>query len=108
MEFEPVDHERFPAVRLAYEVVRAEGSAGAIFNAANEAAVEAFLSERIPFGRISALVGEALAALPPAPLGSLDDALAADRDARRLVEQRVQGGRKAAVRSPAATSRPPG
>jgi 1-deoxy-D-xylulose-5-phosphate reductoisomerase len=108
MEFEPVDHERFPAVRLAYEVVRAEGSAGAVFNAANEAAVEAFLDERITFGRISDLVGEAIASLPPRPLNTLDDAMTADREARGLVEQRIGAtGRPTAVR-PAAASRPSG
>ncbi|MHC4975134.1 MAG: 1-deoxy-D-xylulose-5-phosphate reductoisomerase [Planctomycetota bacterium] len=56
MRFEPVDSERFPAVDLAHEVIRAGGMSGAIFNAANESAVEAFLQRQIPFGSIVRVV----------------------------------------------------
>jgi len=52
LNFEPADMERFPALRMGYEVARAGGTAGAVLNAANEAAVEAFQQGRIPFGRI--------------------------------------------------------
>ncbi|WP_210508701.1 1-deoxy-D-xylulose-5-phosphate reductoisomerase [Naasia sp. SYSU D00057] len=47
--FEPLDDDAFPAVRLAKAVGRAGGSAPAVFNAANEQAVEAFHAGRIPF-----------------------------------------------------------
>ncbi|MGA1516646.1 MAG: 1-deoxy-D-xylulose-5-phosphate reductoisomerase, partial [Phycisphaerales bacterium] len=63
LEFEPVDRERFPAIDLAGEVIRRGGSAGAVFNAANEVAVEAFLAGRIGFTRIHGLVAEALDSL---------------------------------------------
>ncbi len=89
LEFEPVDGERFPAVGLAWEVVAAGGSAGAVFNAANEAAVAAFLDRRIPFGRISELVRETLAAVPVVPVSSLDDVREADRAAREEVARRL-------------------
>ena len=89
LDFEPVDHERFPAVRLAHEVIRRGGSAGATLNAANEVAVHAFLEGRIPFGRIAQVVQEALAELPDRPLRTLDDAEAADREARRFAAQRT-------------------
>jgi 1-deoxy-D-xylulose-5-phosphate reductoisomerase len=89
LDFEPVDHERFPAVRLAHEVIRRGGSAGATLNAANEVAVHAFLEGRIPFGRIAQVVQEALAELPDRPLRTLDDAAAADREARRFAAQRT-------------------
>ncbi len=46
---EPVDTERFPAIRLGFEVARVGGSAGAVVNAANEAAVGLFLDGRIRF-----------------------------------------------------------
>jgi 1-deoxy-D-xylulose-5-phosphate reductoisomerase len=85
MEFEPVDHERFPSVRLAYQVIESGGTSGAILNAANEAAVEAFLDHRIPFGLIPNLVREALSQVPSEPVGSLDDVLRADRAARAFV-----------------------
>ncbi len=52
MEFEPPDPERFPALELGLEVARAGGSAGAVLNAANEAAVAAFLSGQLDFVEI--------------------------------------------------------
>ena len=89
LEFEPVDRERFPAIDLAGEVIRRGGSAGAVFNAANEIAVEAFLAGRIGFTRIHELVAEALDALPPQPLRSLDDVAAADAAARAWAEEQI-------------------
>ncbi|MHC4947185.1 MAG: 1-deoxy-D-xylulose-5-phosphate reductoisomerase [Planctomycetota bacterium] len=89
LDFEPVDHDRFGAVRLAMDVIRAGGSSGAIFNAANEAAVEAFLAGRIPFGRITELVAATLAEVAPEPVGSLDDARRADAAARAAVRARL-------------------
>ncbi len=89
LEFEPVDRERFPALDLADEVIRRGGSAGAVFNAANEIAVEAFLAGRIGFTRIHELVAEALDALPPQPLRSLDDVAAADAAARAWAEEQI-------------------
>jgi 1-deoxy-D-xylulose-5-phosphate reductoisomerase len=45
----PPDFDRFPALQLGYDVARAGGTAGAVLNAANEAAVAAFLQREIPF-----------------------------------------------------------
>ncbi|MGA1707766.1 MAG: 1-deoxy-D-xylulose-5-phosphate reductoisomerase [Phycisphaerales bacterium] len=89
LEFEPVDRERFPAIDLAGEVIRRGGSAGAVFNAANEIAVEAFLAGRIGFTRIHGLVAEALDSLPSQSLESLDDVAAADAAARAWTEEQV-------------------
>ncbi|HUT89622.1 MAG TPA: 1-deoxy-D-xylulose-5-phosphate reductoisomerase [Thermoguttaceae bacterium] len=52
LEFEPPDLERFPALRLGLEVARAGGTAGAVLNAANEAAVAAFLAGDLGFHEI--------------------------------------------------------
>ena len=52
LDFEPPDHERFPAIRLGLEVARAGGSAGAVVNAANEAAVGEFIEGRLRFVEI--------------------------------------------------------
>ena len=90
MDFERVDHDRFPALRLAYRVIEAGGSAGAIFNGANEAAVAAFFERRIPFGRITELVGGALEAIEVTPLHTMQDVLAADRAAREFVDRRLR------------------
>ena len=90
LEFSPPDAARFPAIPLAYRVIRDGGTAGATLNAANEAAVAAFLEHRIPFGRIVELVSAALDALPAAPVAGLDDVLAADAAARAFVAQKIE------------------
>lgn len=89
LDFAPPDLERFPALTGAYEVIRRGGTSGAVFNAANEAAVEAFLAGSIPFGRIPELSLGALADLGHSPLRSLADALEAEREARRYVSSRL-------------------
>ncbi|MFG0257969.1 MAG: 1-deoxy-D-xylulose-5-phosphate reductoisomerase [Phycisphaerales bacterium JB043] len=65
LRFERVDDARFPAIALAHEVIRTGGLSGAIFNASNEAAVDAFRRRSIPFGRISRVVGDTLEELAP-------------------------------------------
>jgi 1-deoxy-D-xylulose-5-phosphate reductoisomerase len=89
LDFEPVDHERFPAIGLAKRVIDTGGSAGATFNAANEVAVEAFTQGAIPFGDIANVVTETLDGLASHPVGSLDDVLAADVEARAFAAARV-------------------
>jgi 1-deoxy-D-xylulose-5-phosphate reductoisomerase len=84
--FEQPDHDKFRSLRLAYEVIEAGGTAGAVFNAANEAAVCAFLERRIRFGRITELVAEALSAVETRPIDSLQTVLEADREARAFVD----------------------
>ncbi len=53
LEFFPIDPQRFPALGLGLEVAAAGGTAGAVLNAANEVAVEAFLGNRLPFTEIT-------------------------------------------------------
>ncbi len=89
LSFEPVDFQRFKAPRLGYEVIEAGGTAGAVFNAANEAAVKAFLERRIAFGRIVELAEEALNKVPISDLDSLESVLEADRQAREFVADRL-------------------
>ncbi|HRW54657.1 MAG TPA: 1-deoxy-D-xylulose-5-phosphate reductoisomerase [Phycisphaerae bacterium] len=60
MHFEPPDVERFPALRLGHEVARIGGTAGAAFNAANEAAVDMFRAGKIGFLEISSRVEDVL------------------------------------------------
>ena len=88
--FEPVDHERFPAVGLALAAIRAGGTSGAVLNAANETAVEAFLDDEIPFGRIPSLVESALARIEPVTADSLETVLDADHRARTFVHEQVR------------------
>lgn len=89
LQFEPVDHDRFPAVRLAARVIDRGGTAGAILNAANEEAVAAYLHRAIPFGRITTLTAEALDAIPSTEIHTLADAERADAAARQFVRSRT-------------------
>ena len=89
LEFEVPDAARFPSLKLAYDVVQAGGTAGAVFNAANEAAVQAFLDSRIRFGRIVELVDRALNAISPQPADSLEAILDADQKARQFVVDNI-------------------
>ena len=73
LNFEQLDHDRFPAVQFALRCIDAGGTSGAILNAANEAAVAAFLDERIRFGRIAELVAATLDGVASNPVTSLDD-----------------------------------
>lgn len=83
LDFEAPDPVRFPALNLAWAALRQGGSAPAVLNAANEEAVAAFLSRRIGFLDIAAIVGDTLDAMVSAPTTSLEDVIAVDRDARR-------------------------
>jgi 1-deoxy-D-xylulose-5-phosphate reductoisomerase len=80
--FERPDFNRFRALALAYDVLRAGGSAAALFNAANEVAVDAFLKGILPFTRITAVIESTLQAVPAAPLNGLEDVVEADRRGR--------------------------
>jgi 1-deoxy-D-xylulose-5-phosphate reductoisomerase len=102
LEFSPPDRERFPAIDAAYDIISRGGTAGAIFNAANEAAVEAFLAGKIPFGRITELSRAALDEVGVSPLRSLDDALAADAEARRCVNAHLHGAAQRTTKEPLA------
>ncbi|MEZ6242666.1 MAG: 1-deoxy-D-xylulose-5-phosphate reductoisomerase [Phycisphaerales bacterium] len=91
LDFEAPDPERFPALACAKRVIERGGTSGAIFNAANEAAVEAFLADdsALPFGVIADLTIAALDELEPRPLRTLQDALDADAEAREFVSRRL-------------------
>jgi 1-deoxy-D-xylulose-5-phosphate reductoisomerase len=60
LEFGPVDTARFPALRLAREVLEIGGLAGAVFNAAKEIALDAFIQRRIGFLDMAILVEHVL------------------------------------------------
>ena len=86
LTFEPGDPERFPALRLAGECLKAGGAACAVLNGANEAAVAAFLRDEIPFGGIAMLVEGALEKLAGLPANTLDDIFEADTQARGVAQ----------------------
>jgi 1-deoxy-D-xylulose-5-phosphate reductoisomerase len=82
LNFEPPDFERFPALRVAYEVAKTGGTAGAVMNAANEVAVESFVAGKIAFGEISKVVELTICRHSVQKSPSLDDLIQADRWAR--------------------------
>jgi len=89
LEFERPDLDAFPCLRLAFQALAAGGTAPATLNAANEAAVSAFLQRRVGFLAIPALVEDTLAALPSTPASSLAALREADVQARRHAEQAI-------------------
>ncbi len=91
LNFEPPDLQRFPALRLAYEVAGKRGTtAGAIMNAANEVAVQAFIDGRMRFGMISKVVELTMQYCPAEPAPSVDALLDADQSARRKAEEMIR------------------
>ena len=89
LEFEAVDLERFPCVRLAYEALERGGTAPAVLNAANEIAVEAFLDGRLAFLDIPQVIEDVLTGMPVFEAHQLADILQADSGARSLARERV-------------------
>jgi 1-deoxy-D-xylulose-5-phosphate reductoisomerase len=82
LTFEPIDHECFPTFGLGVAAGRVGGTAPAVFNAANEVAVAAFLDESLRFVEIPRIIEQTLDACGSAPIGSLADVRAADGAAR--------------------------
>jgi 1-deoxy-D-xylulose-5-phosphate reductoisomerase len=90
LDFQAPDFERFRCLQLAYDVLRAGGTAPAILNAANEVAVAEFLEGRLSFLGIARLNDQVLQSLPSGPEGSLADVLGADAEARRLAVRLIR------------------
>ena len=85
LTFAAPDREVFPCLRMAEEAATEGGTACAILNAANEEAVGLFLAEKIGFYEISDLVQRAREEIPVVQNPTLDEILAADREARASV-----------------------
>ena len=87
----PPDPVRYPCLGLARAAATTGGTAPAIFNAANEVAVEAFVAGRLAFTGIAELVARTMAAVPAREPGTLEDVLAADGEARRIASGLAPG-----------------
>ena len=90
LTFTPPDHARFPALRMAYDALEAGGVKPAVLNAANEVAVEAFLTGRIGFTQIAEVVDGALCNTAQGDELDLQAILAADQEARVVAEREIQ------------------
>lgn len=89
LEFRPVDEGRFPLLRLAKETMVAGGVAPAVFNAANEIAVAAFLAGGIPFLAIPRVVEHTLATIRNFEPADLPAVVAIDAESRRVATARL-------------------
>ena len=90
LRFRATDLERFPCLALAMAAARAGGAAPIALNAANEMAVEAFLSGRIRFTGIAPVIAEVLAQYGGPDPGDLESILALDASARCTAEERIR------------------
>ena len=84
LSFEAPDPVRFPALRLARAALQSGGAAPTILNAANEVAVARFLAGEIGFLDIAAIVEQSMTHVAAAPVGTLDEIMAVDAEARRF------------------------
>jgi 1-deoxy-D-xylulose-5-phosphate reductoisomerase len=90
LTFEAPDPRRYPALSLAREVMRTGGSAGAAFNAAKEAALDAFIAGRIGFTRMAEVVEATLDALGEA-ITNAPESLEAVLEIDHLARTRAAG-----------------
>jgi len=96
-EFSPPDFNKFPLLRLAYEAQNARDSSTCILNAADEIAVEAFLTEQISFPGIAEAVSETLSRMPSRTPTSVGEVLEIDIESRTVARQCVR--QRAAVQA---------
>ena len=89
LEFERLDTQRFPCVRLCQEAIRSGGTAPAVLNAANEVAVDAFLEGRMGYTDIARIIENVLGEIDVEGLDTLERVYAADVEARALASRYV-------------------
>ena len=87
LTFEKPDFARFPALKLAYRVLKEGGTAPVTLNGANEVAVQLVLEKKLPFFRIASVLEAALDRLPAQPVTDVRQVYAADREARRVAQE---------------------
>lgn len=84
LSFEPPDMTRFPCLKLAYRALEMGGTAPAVLNGANEAAVRAFLDKRIGFGDIPTIIEHTISRVEITPAESIEAVHEADRESRAV------------------------
>ena len=87
LSFHRPDMARFPALKMAYDCLQAGGGCPVVYNGANERAAELFFDGQLGFLEIEESVSYALDRFTNRPMKGLDDILAADGEARRLVDE---------------------
>ncbi|MEE8329411.1 MAG: 1-deoxy-D-xylulose-5-phosphate reductoisomerase [Thermodesulfovibrionia bacterium] len=89
LTFEDPDRNKYPSLSLAYDALRTGGTMPAVLNAANEAAVEAFLDKKIPFTGIHAVVADVMAQHRVMDGSSLEDILETSKWSREKAEEAI-------------------
>ncbi|TXI24012.1 MAG: 1-deoxy-D-xylulose-5-phosphate reductoisomerase [Nitrosomonas sp.] len=87
LDFEAPDLGRFPCLRLAYQALAKGGNMPAVLNAANEVAVESFLTGRMSFTAIPDMIEHVMSSVSSTEIDTLDDVLAADSTARLVAQE---------------------
>jgi 1-deoxy-D-xylulose-5-phosphate reductoisomerase len=87
LTFEVPDTKRFPCLQIAYEVLEAGGSSGAVVNAANEVAVSAFLNHKLAFTDVPNVIRFTIDHMEHINDPSLADIIAIDAEARRVARE---------------------
>ena len=90
MTFEALDPHRFPCMQMAWEVLAAPVGTTAVFNAANEIAVAAFLAKKIRFDQIYNVNRATLDRLVLSEVSCIDDLLAIDEESRMVASSFAQ------------------
>jgi 1-deoxy-D-xylulose-5-phosphate reductoisomerase len=91
LTFEEVDLDAFPALALGFAAGRQGGSAPTVFNAADEIAVEAFLTGRLGFNGISRVISDALETVLHSNPSNLEQVIEVDREARAIAASLIAG-----------------
>jgi 1-deoxy-D-xylulose-5-phosphate reductoisomerase len=94
LTFEEPDYEQFPALMHAYECLKKGLYAGVALNAANEVAVEAFLTNHVVFTDIMTCVEDVLAAARPVNLESIGDVIRYDQEVKQATQSWLAGSKK--------------
>lgn len=89
LHFRSPDTQRFPCLNLGREAIRQGGCVPCSLNAADETAVAAFLDGRLSFAAIPRVIEKVMRQTPKAGLGSMEDVLACDREARAWAGEAV-------------------
>ena len=89
LDFRPCEASRYPCLDLARAALAAGGTATAVYNAANEVAVAAFLEQRLPFLRIPGIVRDCLGTIPVRQTSNLEEILAVENEARATADRLI-------------------
>ncbi len=90
LELKPPDTDRYPCLKLAYEALQVGGNAPNTYNAANEVGVYAFLSNRIKFNQIAAVIEKTLEKTQNKEPQSLEEVLETDLTARKTASNHIK------------------